>query len=706
MASGYTYIQYGSIGLNRCTTRNLSQEPQWDDSHTDILFMKTTVTVSGYLNGKNAGMDFETGATMEYAVAFDGTGVTTNGYASVREQQIRRQLTPRQTFKMVVGDPNGDTAAGNVLIFCKAAPVDMFGPTGRQTSGGNINLSDIDLNNGPRCTQFVITRIVGDELYSVDATFEVCQLECDSMGNVPNNLRGIISNRWSCTDGLDANLRTTRTYMGHLRVASANMNPQQLRSLVIPPLASFFRRDAIHIAVSEDGLMLNWSVTDTEVAMSAPYPARTWSVTHSVGGSSEIQTSFSGLNTIEVNLTGDTSVNKGDLVELAMYIITAKAFGVNPTQINGDRVPGLSPDAVEKFWRQVVIKSIEVVDIIGDENRIIARATILATPIFEVNGNGDLMQLAVTAIAKRFATPLDSVDLTTSAVTRDGKQPYNRALSIGAVAGDPIEYSSPAALITKIFLSYLQSPCDDLHYTALATTIGSSAPGLPSYQNLDRQDNNYPATNGNPVPIVTVYPTIDPNATQNPYTSPGHSNAAYTKWRLENVYRTKKNRLQLPIARVRRGLPDSRFNPPVVAQPNYFDTSSIAQLSDGQCRRIIRVSAERIGMEPQFPDPDALPKFLTPVGVSYGSFPIGQVPPHIEIYQYCLWSRVRPGTPVQTVTGAMLYRADAEYCMALSREPNPGEQLELGNDMWSLIGRQSTDPSGALTNSDWSNTAS
>jgi len=702
VASGYTKVQFGNVFLYRCTTRNISQQESLDQSNTDLKFMETTISVSGRMNGHVPGTPVGPASTpvWQYGLTEDSTGIDPAGNASTREQQIRRQLPPRQLFVMTVGtDWNGQ--GGNVLISAKPAPATMNpggvgripGVQGPQESVAPVgmNVSNVDLRNGPHCTSFVITKIVGDECYDVEATFVICKIECDQYGNVPNNTKGVISNRWTCQDTMDANLRTSRVYTGQMCLTSANLNMQHLRWIVLPPIVPMMRRDSIQIVASEDGLRMDWSVTDVEIAMSAPYPARTWSVTHT----NSARFAMFGESHIEVNLSGDSNVNKADLIELALYIITAKMFGTTPPNLNNLAVHPAD------FWSQFNVTNIELIDVIGDENRIVARASVKKT----MDGQNGFAAI-VGDIANTFGKPLGPGDLTTSAIARDGRPAYDRAFSWGGYAGDAPPYQSPAVSVVSIFACYLQSPCNDLHTTAAPPTGGVRSNIAGNQLSVEfNQTTAAPPTGGvrsniagnqlsvefnqtpsqaSQVPFnATIVSSLAPMDTPNPYisTNPLSKSNAYTWWQLENLYKTRTLKVALPTG-----------GSPPAAGANFASTVSVVQLGQGISYRVVRVKAERVNKEPQFPDGNMIP---APPGQSFYR-------DSDKIKQTLVKTTIRACTPTQTPMGQTIYRSEAEYVLVLNRPLNPGEQLALGNDMWSILGSQATAVDGTLTESNWS----
>lgn len=679
MSQGYTTTRYGNVTIYRCTTQRYIQEPVFDTSGTDLLYQKHTITVTGFLSGNQAGTIGSSGATFQYNLTSDGTGVNPQGLANVRHLQIRRQLPPRQPFSITVGDPVGDGTGGFVWLSALPAPTNMIpNVTGQISFSGNLSLSNLDLNNGPICTSFVVTRVTGNEMFEVEATFEICKIECDINGNVPNNNSGILNNRWSCNDSYDALLRTTRTYAGELVLASNNLIAQQYRWIVVPPLMPMFRRDGMSFFVSEDGLHLSWTCTDTEIAQAAPYPARRWEVSHKLYGNNGIM----GVSSVRVQLWGDSNVNKADLIEAGLYAVTSKMFGYTPPQIND---PAFAPPDSPGFWSQFLVEDFELEDSSVDENSIIISMRVRKT----LGGNQAILA-TVADVAQKFGVPFKPADFTTSAYTRDNRLAYDRSLSWGAFPGDKTPYQSPAASIVGIFATYLQTPCNDLHATFLQGQGAGS-----SIDNRSASDLNGLPYTPNAIPYTaTIRASNAPVIIQNPYASASHKKNAYVLWQTDNIYRTRTTRVQMPISRSNLSAP----GPNTIVNPGYSPSSAIVKLAGFQTVRRVRVKAMRIGAEPEFPSPDdasSFPDFPGPPGTTGGS----GTP--TALTQTFLRQKIRIGTPTLSPFGQKLYRAEAEYVFGLSRAPNPGEQLAIGNDMDKVFGPQNTDSSGTISNSSW-----
>jgi len=630
MASGLSYLTYGNVTLYRVVTHEVAQEVVFDESRTDEIYTKYTVKVSGFLHGH-----------LDWLFQYQAPPVDTlkSGSAAAAHQAVRFQLIPRQAFALVVG-ANNDYTGGVTLLACNPAPLNMLPPPG---SDANINLKQIDLCNGPRCTSFVVTRITGDEVHAVDATFEICMLECDANGYVTSNSYGILSNRWSTQDSLDVNMRTVRTYTGVMVVASANIDAQQLRWVVAPPLQPLFRRDHMEFLCTEDALKIRWTVVDVEIAAAAPFPARKWEIRHTVGmNGANGQKLATGH--IDLMLEADSAVNKADLIEIAIWVMTQKLFQKTPAQL-------------ARADSSYIVDQIQFTDWIGDVNRISASAD-----VHIINDVSNGLWLAFP----QFGKPIDStmlpppLDGTGGGVGANAPynagtgDKYNRAVSWGGYSGQIPDVQGPAAVV-GIFACFLQNPCDDFHQILKPTTVIPSS--RTSKQSNDQQ-----------VPY-TATTTSDVDQVTNPVYSDSMATAAYKFWQIDTTYRRKHRIASMPIANSAGGT-----NP----------TTAFCTMSPPQAKLLIRVHAERVGDWPEFPDPEQI--------CSSWTWPVGVLPVVLDYW-------LKPGTPNFTSSGQSLYRASMVIVLGLSRPLTPTEALNIGNDKWTNIGVVQT--SSTLTNSTW-----
>lgn len=707
MAAGYTIVQYGDLKMYRCVT-TYEHRPKFDETNTDFLYQITTVSVEGFIHGHSE---------WQYQMVSDGTGATYAGLASDQSKAFRMRLQPRQRLRVWMGcSMTGSSAGGNLVdgtiyIDVEAMPlgivpapgqlagvpneedeeeeeeVEEDNESGESGEEGNVYLDGFDLNNGPKNLEFNITQVAGNEVFRVTAKFEICHLECPC--EECTNTYGVLSNRWSIVDVLDVDMQVTRTYTGTLVVASQNINAQSFRWMTAPPLQPLMRIDSMSFNVSADGLKLNWMVVHKEIASSAPWPARTWSVQHT----EEQVDGMTKFAHVDVDLTAMSKVNKADLITLALWIIYAKIYGRTPKQLRD--MNQANPAQFISITSQNFLKSISITDYIGDKNRISARAKAQRLIQIKPAGDGAIVVAAAIAAAAAGGAGLAAAgdvfsDTLGVAITQDNlpndqddqPPPYQQHWSWGGYPNQTPEFEGPAVL-AGIFSCYLQDACNDAHTLYRA--------GSPKNNPSNSPDQNATELSNQPQ-VVPIDLTIVPNDTiPSPFysendgaTDDNGSHPIYTFWQIENLYSKNSLRAQMPIANV-----------PQYGQPNFSPTSTIITLAGTQAKRRVRVSAERAGGEPEFCDPDNFPEFFPPDVMAYLGYYDGQ-----QIQQAALRSKVNISRTT-TVLGQLLYRADAVYLLAMSRPVNPGEPLPLGNDKWSSLGNQSTSVDGEITNSDW-----
>ena len=624
MASGQTIIEYGTIcRLFNCTTR-VEQQPVFDASGTDLACWRFVIHATGYIHGRGS----SNGNWAKYHVSGPGTGqISDTGTASANHKAFRFQLPPRQSFRMRVGCASVSDGTGNILIEAHAmlgavsVPADLTSNSAiAGVTSGAQGLSQYDVKDGPKCLQFDVVHVTADEVYRVEAVFEVYKVECDSLAEAHGNTTGVLSHRWSCNDDLDSNMRTYRTYSGLLELATSVFSPHWFRYLVIPPLAPGMRRDSMRFSATEDGKKLQYSITDVEVHTSAPKPCTKWSIVHSEGA----HWGQSGFGTIDVSLEADSNANKGELISIALKVIqqmlTAKIVAGVRTALAAD---------------QYTLEDIVITDHIGDVNMLTARATVKRIGVTTDNfANFAGGQLGIAIM---------DADLPAFVVN------YDRQTSRGGRNGEKPEYQGPISL-TSIFRAYLQSPCDTAH-------------GINNGNMLENDLNGAVAQ----VPNVTVQAEIVPTLTTADvdYYSTSHTTAMYKNYQMESLYDQNQMCAAMPIAS--SGYGGSGAAPA---------TCKVVTLSQPQTTRTARIVAERVGEQPEFPDPA---NFNEIVGASLGT-----------IVAKLLRVKRLGCTRTYTATGQELYRARFEAKYALERTPEADDELPVGVNKWTNDGVETT----------------
>ncbi len=618
--SGETYVTYGEVVIRNCHTQSITQVPVMDASGTDLVCWKFTVKVSGIVHGNASWCQWVTPTA----------GATAGGVGAMVGTRVG--LPPRQEFAMTVGwglNPE----RGSIIL--QASPIRVIPPS----------LTNKDVKNGPSCTEFVVTKISGGDIFHVNATFEIHKVECPAdvgegipAGQAESNTAGVLSHRWTCTDTLDQNRRLVRQYSGTLVVASNVYNPNMFRYLAVPPLQPRMRRDNMQFVVTEDGLQLRYTFTDSQIAQSPPHPCSHWELTVTTSASLEriVKREVAG-----VLICPDDAGNAADLMALAWYIVAAK---IHNKQWEDNAVPIDS----------AILESISFVEHIGDRTSLSFSANFQIVQRLKPGAGGD--NEFYKNVAGYAGVPLRDELLPASAENYNPYQSSGGRFSGVTSSGVEVPYIEGPVPLASAFLPYLQSPCNDDH-----ELIPAPDSGLPE------------DTNGNPVsgPVseVPVYtsPTLPTEDTA--YFTPNAKTYAYTAWKMSSTIQDKSMRAAMPIARQQ----SSSGSAPVA-------TTRVVKLSGTQCRRVVRIHAERVGKWPEMPDLENLPGFnSSDAGAGYAG-----------ATQHLLKSKRLYALPEVAATGQKYYTVGIEAVYALSRAPLASEFIPVGNHIWNTEGNQTT----------------
>jgi hypothetical protein len=524
MAVAGTFVKYGNLEIHNVLTQSFQQEAVMDDSGVDLLFFRYTIRIVGYVT------DIPGGTLGFYPVS---------GFRSPTMQlsQMQYRFAPRQTFTMIIGANTLLTAA----------------PAVAQNPAPPIPLSGLDCENGPQARVISAVRIASDASIRLELEFKVSLVECAADGST-TNVTGILNSRWSCTDEIDQDWYTTRTFNGRLRLATAQVDPQSFRGWVIPPLQmGMYRRD-IQMTSTTDGLHLDWSVVDREVAFSPPAPATDWSFR--ITSRRSLEDIFWHTD-IDVMLKGNRYVDKKKLIAIASAICDAKFGGGNPAAPN------------------YTVESISIADEYNkNENTIHLSATARRND----NAGPAIKGMQASWLGK----PIDANDLAPVIANPPG---YDSRLSPGSPgrAGDSQGVWAKGGTVGAMpifgaFSTFLMGPCGG-DYTFLANATNAV-------------DSQGPSTN--PLPTISalvVTELSDDNSLGR--TSSLNSQGAYTYWKLNSEYDTDQTRVHCPIAEQSGSSGSSGI------------TSVVCNLGSpgGLVKRTIRYMVERIGVEPVVPEP-------------------------------------------------------------------------------------------------------
>lgn len=633
-----THLYYGPITLTNCLTREFSQEAVYDDSGTDIVCHKFTISVVGFVHGlttvatgtlvKPSGPS----ALRSYAIPDTSHG------AAINHKNIRAALMhPRQYFKLEVGASRDHTGDGEVLLDCF--------PSSNNADESKNSASHIDVRNGPHPLDCKITHVADNNVFRVEYRIEIYALECKTDGT-NDNQTGVLSNRWSLVEDVDANFYTTRTISGRLKVATSRVNPLDFRAYVVPKLRKGFRRESMRFEVSADALTLDYTITDKEIAYSAPFPATSWSLRHT----ESVDTKMLAHAEIAVRLAGPRDVHKKILIATCAAIIEAKIYGTaDPAQI-------VKP--------QHLIEQLSIVDIYGDnENAVEAYCRIRHTGGKKnADSNNPLLNLLVSTTLNIIGRPIEDADIPQSLKAKIQQEypeysgTYDNTKSI-----DPFENGgtrSGALYLADSFSSHLQSGCGVRTHNYNQGTPPTDP--LSDGQEVDRAPTEEQTS-------VAVYQyTADAPQTETRSTS--HLQAIYTHYRLESRYEEITHRVQLPVAK--GNIASGSNNNPITA----LRTCRIVALGPSTLTRRVRISAERVGEYPQIPEAVSIIDSAT-------TEPNNQtLIRHVVIHSQ----------PEQQPNDAWIYRLEAQYDYALDRPLLSGETFRTGLIPWLTTQAQTT----------------
>lgn len=635
MANGQTIIKYGDVTLNRCLTRRIEQRPVMDSSSgTTLKNWRFVVSGQGYLHGFPTSCQYE--AT---------TGNSAPDAASKAYKQVRWRLAPRQQFQMAMGC-SGDTVSTGTIVLQAKPMTALTSPTDLATNGldyvsGGTSIG-YDVDDGPRCLQFDVVHVAADNIFRVEFAFEINRVQCTDDDKAPSNTNGVLCHRWACADSLDANLRTTRTYHGLLEIATSQFSPHWFRDLVVPPLQEGMRREHMEFIASEDGKKLQYTITDQSIAISAPYPARTWSVEHTEA--SVMHDGMKQTGQCSVRLTAAEDVDKGQLIVLGLYVVTAKLQGSKPGEAPADNKPFFMND-------------VTITDYTGDVNMVQVSASGWRIPAELKNDVANPLGIAVDA--RGFNKIIATADLPTFS------SPYNAKQSADGRTGETPAYQGPVHL-TGIFRCYLQNPCSSGTGINIRTNQITNLDGTPDNQ---------------PVATVTAETTPTITTVDTPYFSTAHNTLMYSYFQMESIFKTTSPKSVMPIA-----------SPPYPGPPpDVSPSASIVAIARDQCRRIVRIMAERVGGWPEFPDPNTLN------GGNASKYVGGSA--YTPIPQKMLSSKLLGGTVTKSCNGEDIYRSQMQIIYALTRAPQPQDILQMGSNPWATGTALKTVSDTTLTNS-------
>lgn len=301
---------YNGIELSYLATQEIGQEPVMDDSGTDVMYWKWTLSVRAIIV---SGQSYDRMGQPGYPVS------PANGGEKLPEvmKRIRHQLeTPRKE-----------------LIYWSGGEAKRNDPT-----DALIWVNGIDAANGPMPGPCRITS-VADGRYLVTWEITAHVVDCPNASNTDpeyeTDLRkAVVSHRWSESQDIDASNRTVELTRKGKIVSRSDMvaNADVLRSLVTPLPPKGFKWKRANYSLRADGLALEYSFAWEEADMMPPYPA------YSADG--EYVETYA--NAAErwgecwVRLEGPPKVDRIKLLQIALSVCVTKMAGQTFTGNNNE----------------------------------------------------------------------------------------------------------------------------------------------------------------------------------------------------------------------------------------------------------------------------------------------------------------------------------------------------------------------------------
>lgn len=553
-----TRIDYGGLALRNVQIRNFDQLVQQDESQSDAISSRFTISVESIVHEQDAQeIGFRYGAQ--------------NAIDSLSALQIHFQHD-RQPFAM--------SFEGVEWLSVSHAVSD--GTAGNQAAlAARLFRGAVDVKNGPKVSGVSVVHVAGYKAFRVAATFEINVILCNSWKPSDKTIvepgkpdryllqHFLVHNRWSLEESIGEDFHWTRSIRGKCRIAHPSLWSASVRYLITPRLSPKFRFAGASYVHSKDGLTLDYSHSSRQEHSAPPAPASEWHATQSeqVG-----EGGGKGLSQVNISLKGPPGVKKKDLLTAALAVVSAR-YGFQLV---------LTP---EKTLQWYVIQA-NITDVLN-ENEIHVSLTVHRT----YSDPGD-----IASRQSWFGLSWDMLERWP--VYPGGKKPKDLPEFLANYNPkkwpEPIPWADtgPASLFQDMF----QSPCGSTPAASIAPifTAPESKQEPPEYRRIidDPKPKLYRDNYGGGI-------TAEP-----PYTESKVNEAMkegiYIEAKMENRYMTDHGRVQVPYF---PEIPDRVSTDPNAPPPppSKKPTCLITRIYQPVTRRAIWYRATRVGKNPVIP---------------------------------------------------------------------------------------------------------
>jgi hypothetical protein len=595
-----TILQYNGVRLQNCQTLSFIETPELDDAR-NYKFTKTKLKVVGYFTLD----DHATLGIKPQFSEYPGNGRnkgSSQQFSALRQflEMPRRRLiystlctgSVQNQIQLGANAPFLDPAIGTPLFVIEPAKSDLVDNVDAIVEMNTRN----DVHGGPYPVEVNVTHVANNHVWKVEFSVEFATIpQCinnsyvvdgdsinpnsplDSQSVLPEDIDftntqrqfGVLGHRWSCIDRINDNGYTTRTYTGSVSLANPNWNPNDFRAITVPPIVPGMMRKAIEYVASEDNLTLRYSVTDEEVTVTAPDPARNIHISHN---ESALEFGSKVHFTVRVTMSGDRNCRLYDLMQLGHAIVEQRLY------LDQALVKNTLAACLIRRWdytsEQGTDQNHSMTLVVSGERHAIDQA------------NPNALNRAQTMSRSLCWRPVRS---NVAALLST----YNNVLSRGNRLGEQpdTEGGIPAISILHTFLT---TPC--------TTTFGASGAVSTSEEvtqrirridDLEESQPDYDTESMYQAYPAAVTVEINDNVANGPVLatySTQHATFFYSHYNITTSYGLQTLNIPLPVAQT------YGYN---------IKSNVLVSIGPRQPTRKIRIEAERVGSPPRLPEPVA-----------------------------------------------------------------------------------------------------
>ena len=548
-------IKYNGVEITKILTIHTDQEAIFDESNTNQIGTKWTITGQGLIHDAL----FDTQPQTQPIPA---------GSSHVEIQKHIRHLLMQQRHRFELWHVVDTGEDEELLLECDPAP------GARDTGIDDVivapDISGIDINNGPRALRIELTKIT-PVIYTCQFTFEVSKAnECDSDGRNFNNT-GMLSVSFSTTDERNKNSMTRRIVEGQIRSATAKINPHSFRYFSMPQLPMGMRFEEVSHTSSKDGLLLDFKIVMQEDYASPPPPALSWAphlkVTISSGTGKQTYVAA------ECGLQGDRHANRKLLLANIMAILTSRVFFKEDVDADPNREGGEIRTTLEQLviTETITDDSASVFAMMRGSRTVFGPdVNVITTDV--IGKDPRHLTFEGTPKEKNFSRPsLLQWD------TRLHRGNWTRDFAGPDESRGSTEETEGAISVKSAFSAYLQNEC------SRDRRVTSGVPGV-----------EFVTPNRRVLPEIKEYTgEVVEQPPRAKRVTASHANSPYVIWRAEVLYDITQHVVSHPIARFSDDSPSSADRP----------TVANIVLAPPTATATFRIRGSRIGKPPVMPVP-------------------------------------------------------------------------------------------------------